>query len=150
MTVHILRLAFGIETIERLRAVLESRGRTGADGRETVVITTRNKPRRAAEIADGGSLYWIVKGQIRARQRIVAIEEYEARGQDGGPSGRRRCTFRLDPELVLTVPTPRRPHQGWRYLKPDDAPADLDARGGEKETPPAELAAELRELGLLF
>jgi hypothetical protein len=85
----------------------------------------------------------VIKGAVRARQRIVGIEPVEV---DGIP----KCALLLGPELVPTVPQPRRPHQGWRYLRAEDAPADLDgiAEEGQGDAPP-EMVAELKELGLI-
>lgn len=150
MTLHILRLAFGIRSLAHLRRILEKRTEPGPDGAPTVAIVTRYKPRRAREILDGGSLYWIVKGQIRARQRFIAIEDIEPETTGKGPSGKRRCAFRLDPELVLTVPVPRRVQQGWRYLEAEDAPDDFEDIEYGEQAPSPELAAGLRELGLIY
>lgn len=103
---------------------------------------TRNFPRRGAEIlASGGCMYWVIKGVIMARQRIA---DFEARDN---AEGERRCAIVLDPEVILTAPRAHRPFQGWRYLKPEDAPPDLDGSG--TDALPPELAEELRTLGLL-
>lgn len=146
MTLHILRLAFGIRDLAHLRQVLARRVQPDAEGRPSVVVTTRNHPRRSDEVLDGGSLYWIVKGQIRARQRILAIEDVAPPAQADGPPARPRCAFRLDPDLVLTRPRPRGAQQGWRYLRPDDAPPDLETGAGGLSP---DLASNLRELGLI-
>ena len=103
-------------------------------------------PKRRDELLDGGSLYWVIKGLVRCRQNLVGIEVF--RGEDGI----QRCDLLLDPELVTVVPQPRRPFQGWRYLTPADAPADLrglseDGDGFEAFQP--ELQADLADLGLL-
>ena len=102
---------------------------------------TRHWPRRAAEILAGGSLYWVIKGAVRVRQPVVAIESAV------GDASRKRCALVLDPALIRTEPQPRRPHQGWRYFGSADAPPDLEAAGSTDAAP--ELAAELRALGLL-
>lgn len=101
-------------------------------------------PRRAAEIEGEGSIYWIIRGHIRARQRIVSLE----RAAD--VNANKRCAVVLDPEIVKTEPRRARPMQGWRYLEATDAPADLGrvAVNHEYEMPP-QMIAELRELGLL-
>ena len=78
-------------------------------------------PKRADELLAGGSLYWVFHGLVLARQRILGLEP--RRGGDGIE----RCAIRLDPEVVRTLPQPRRPFQGWRYLRPEDAPRDLVA-----------------------
>lgn len=134
MTVHLLKLCVGVSSVERLVEI--QRQRFKATGR--LIHVTRQTPRRAEEILDGGSLYWVIGGHIRVRQRITGIETF--RDNDGI----RRCALKLDPELVRTIPQARRPHQGWRYLNPEDVPADLSVDDeGELE-----IAAELKELGL--
>jgi len=149
---HILKLCVGIDDVEALRrAQTVRRARLRAAG-EPVVLrhVTRHPPRRAHEILPGGSLYWVIKGFVRVRQRIVGFEELTDH-----PDGK-RCAFVLGPRLVLTRWQPRRPHQGWRYLDATDAPVDanfLNANAGQSvvgksELPPA-LTAELRALGLI-
>ena len=105
---------------------------------------TRYMPRRADQILEGGSLYWVVRNFIRVRQRIFDLQ-YVRNEETGG----NRCAFVLDPELVLTVPTRRRPHQGWRYFEDDNVPLDLGASIDEFGDMPVEMAAELRALGLI-
>lgn len=107
-----------------------------ADG--MVPIVTRFRPKRADELV-GGSIFWIVKHQISARQRILGFGESEAD---------RRTIIRLDPELVPVRPHPRRAHQGWRYLPPEDAPADI-GEGDEVALLPPALAAALAGLALI-
>ncbi|SIS84519.1 DUF1489 family protein [Phaeovulum vinaykumarii] len=103
---------------------------------------TRMWPKRGAELLDGGSLYWVFKGMVLARQRLLGLDE--RRGADGVL----RCALVLDPEIVRTRPMPRRPFQGWRYLAAADAPEDLPAgREAEPELPDS-LAAELAQMGL--
>ena len=96
-------------------------------------------PKRADEVLAGGSLYWVIKGVILVRQRIIAIDDVV---DDHGP----RCGLFLDPELVRTAPQPRRAFQGWRYLEPKDAPADLGELKGGGELP-EHLRRQLVELG---
>lgn len=138
MTVHLLKVAVGEESIDDLRRWQASRIRK--HGRLWHV--TRMVPRRAPEVVDGGSIYWIIKGAIRVRQRILDVEDVV------GPDGR-KCVLSLDPDLVPTEPAPRRPHQGWRYLEVGDAPGDLGELAPGLQEMPAEMVAELRELGLL-
>lgn len=139
MTVHLIKLAVGVEDIDHFLALQEQR--IAREGR--LVHRTRQTPRRAAEVLDGGSLYWVIKGVIRVRQRLVGIETRE------NEEGIRHCYLLRDPVVVRTYPHPRRPFQGWRYLDPKDAPADLPDGMVAEEEPPAEMLAELRELGLL-
>lgn len=142
MTVHLLKLCVGIERVDQLEAHIARRLAAG----QPLVHHTRFKPKREAEVLEGGSLYWVIAGFVRARQRILALDEVVVEGRG------RCCAIRLDAELVQTEAQPRRPHQGWRYLEPKDAPRDLagltDLAEGAEEMPPAMLQ-ELRELGLL-
>ena len=139
MALHLLKLAVGIEDLDHLTSVQETRRRRfGATYHQTRMI-----PRRIDELCDGGSIYWVVRGVIRARQAILEIET--ARDQEG-----RRCArLRLDQALIRTVPRPQRAFQGWRYLAPADAPQDLAADAAAGEEMPPEIWAELRTLGLL-
>jgi hypothetical protein len=145
MTIHILRRAFHADSIEDLAAWQKERRKEmrEAGGKAKTRTMLRNFPTRQEELLDGGSIYWIIKGNIRARQRVLAVE------QNPDPESRRKCVLVLDSKVVPTVPFPVRARRGWRYLDPGDVPPDLaDApKGGDKL--PAELAAELRELGLL-
>jgi hypothetical protein len=140
MAVHLLKMAVGCDGVEDLRQWQDNRRLRG----EALVHRTRNMPKRAAEVLDGCSLFWIVKGEIRVRQRIIGLDP----GVDG--EGGRFCLIRFDPLLVETIRQPRRPMQGWRYLDPADAPADRDPRHkDEVEEMPAAMQKELRALGLL-
>ncbi len=138
MALHLLKLSVGSASVETM--VRWQAGRLARTG--VLFHETRHYPRRADEILDGGSIYWVVKGFVRVRQRIVRLERWasEERG--------RFCRIHLDPALVRTELQPRRPHQGWRYLETADAPPDAP-EGAVPEEPPPEMAAELRNLGLL-
>jgi len=104
--------------------------------------TTRMVPKRTDDLLDGGSLYWVIKGQVQARQRLLGIETFT------DAEGINRCRLILDPSVVETTGQPRRPFQGWRYLPQEDVPRDLDSLGAAAELP-ADLRRELSELGLL-
>lgn len=149
MTLHLIKLAVGAESVADIRAFQDRRRGDVA----TVTHPTRHAPKRAEALLAGGSLYWVVRGVIRVRQRLVAIEPAEKlAGGDGGLNASRPCLLVLDPVLVETVPRPQRPFQGWRYLRCEDAPADAagPAPDGEAEGElPAVIAAELAKLGLL-
>lgn len=142
MTLHILKLSVGVEDVDHLAQIQKARLK-----REGVLAhITRNTPRKADEILDGGSIYWVIKRFIRVRQRLVGIE----RGVnfEGKPS----CALVLDPTLVTTELKEFRAFQGWRYFKEEDAPVDLIKRTRAAEiqkTLPDEMAAELRSLGLI-
>jgi len=136
-----IKLSVGIEDIDHLRSVQESR-RQLPERAGRLWHQTRQTPRRAPELLDGGSIYWVIKGMIRARQ---GIEEF---GTLIGGDGIKRCRIFLNSTLVPTDHWPRRPFQGWRYLEEADAPKDLDGDKSGADMPP-ELVAELRALGLL-
>jgi hypothetical protein len=135
---HLLKLAVGIDDFDQLRLVRAER----AVERGGSWVPTRNHPRRAGEVLAGGSLYWVVRGRIRARQQVIGF----GNGQDD--SGRRCCLIEVDPLLVMTWPRPWRPFQGWRYLSPTDAPPDCDTSVGAGDQADR-LLAELRALGLI-
>ncbi len=145
MALHILKMCVGVDEVEQLvEWQARRREEYAARGEEPVNRHyTRHVPRRATEIEDGGSLYWIMKGFVRARQRIIRIDVLRDL-VDG-----KRCAFVLGPELVRTELQARRPHQGWRYLEPKDAPADLPVSSYRDDALPPEMAAELRQLGLI-
>lgn len=135
-SLHLIKLCVGVSSVEDL---LERRGREPAGPTRHV---TRMWPKREADLA-GGSLYWVIKGEIQARQAILGFEEV-----DQG-DGIRRCAILMDPEVIRVAPAPRRPFQGWRYLEGEAAPPDLGrARVGE-EALPAEMRAALAEIGVV-
>ncbi|WP_421851213.1 DUF1489 family protein [Oricola sp.] len=145
MALNIVKLCVGVDTVEELRGYIETRSaRQRAAGMTPEYChTTRMVPKRADEIEGEGSLYWVIKGRIQCRQRIEAIRPFV----DG--EGTSRCDIVLEPKLVLTQSQPRRPFQGWRYLKQDDAPADLGGDGEGLDTLPADMRSELADLGLI-
>jgi len=139
---HLLKMAVGIADLDDLRRVRAAR----IEELGGSFVFTRNHPRRAEAVLGGGSLYWVIRGQIRARQRIAGF-----RGERD-EKGRAYCLIEVAPELIATVWRPWRPFQGWRYLSPADAPPDRTS--GLEEAPdgapmPPRMAAELRALGLL-
>ena len=136
MTVHLKKLSVGTASIESLR--LLQANRLATVGR--LVHITRNRPRRAEELLDGGSIYWIIKGVMTARQAIINF--VEAQRADGSPA----CGIVLSPEIVTVAPMRMRIFQGWRYLEVADAPIDVGT--DIDENMPSELVAELRELGI--
>lgn len=138
---HLVKMAVGIADLDELRRVRAAR----AEQLGGSFVRTRNYPRRAEEVLRGGSLYWVIRGQIRARQRI---EDFRSERDD---KGRAHCLIEVAPELIATVWRPWRPFQGWRYLSSVDAPPDRpgDEGDGEAGCMPARMAAELRALGLL-
>jgi hypothetical protein len=142
MSLNLVKLCVGAESLDDQRAWSQKRlADMAAAGTEVCLFhTTRMVPKRAEELLDGGSLYWVIKGKIQARQRLVEIRPFV------DSDGIRRCKLMLDSELVATEWQPKRAFQGWRYLTAEAAPADIDAAS---MTIPGHLKAELAELGLL-
>jgi hypothetical protein len=132
-SLHISKVAVGCASFAALSK--RQQGRL-ADG--VVPIVTRFRPKRADELI-GGSIYWIVKHRITARQIILGFDE----GED------RRTVIRLDPKLVPVRAHPKRAHQGWRYLAPADAPQDFDGSDDEPAVLPPRLALKLSALLLI-
>ena len=145
MSVNIIKLCVGIENVQHLRDVQQRRLDLKKMAGEPLELmhVTRSFPRRADDVLDGGSIYWVIKGVIRLRQKITDLRE--TTNKDGKPA----CAIVYDSEHVLTEPRPFRAFQGWRYLDPSDAPRDLDDIGAGAEDLPDEMAVELRNLGLL-
>lgn len=138
---NLVKLAVGIEDPEHLARVQNRRlEESGQGGR--LFHVTRNAPRRSAELVSGGSIYWVIKGRIRVRQRLLGVET------DTDREGRRFCRLVLDPQLVAVEARRCRAFQGWRYLLPENTPRDLGVDQVELALP-GELAEELRDLGLL-
>ena len=137
---HLMKLSVGTESVEDLsdwQASQRARWPAGC-----AVHVTRMWPKREVEVLNGGSIYWVIKGVILCRQRIVGLEQVE------GGDGITRCAIVLDQEIIRTQSAPRRAFQGWRYLDPKDAPPDL-MRGREyEEALPPGLAEAMAEFGL--
>lgn len=138
---NLIKLSVGIESPEHLERVQRRRLDDPARGGRLFHVT-RNTPRRAAELLDGGSIYWVIKGRIRVKQRLIGIET------DTDGEARRICRLILDPRLVAVEARRCRAFQGWRYLTAENAPPDAIDSQTEAALPGA-LAEELRELGLL-
>lgn len=144
MTLNLVKLCVGVSTVEELEEwIVESSTRRRAAGEpDEQIHTTRMFPKRADELLDGGSLYWVIRGNVQVRQRLVDIRPVT------GADGIARCQLVLEPVLRLTQWQPRRAFQGWRYLQPADAPADLENEASARALPQS-LRTELAELGLL-
>ena len=133
------KLAVGIKNVDALRRRVEQRSR----GAGKHVVLTRMVPKRLDALREGGSLFWVIAGQVRARQRIVAIEAF-----GGAKAKGKRCRVTLEPVVTETECQPHKPFQGWRYLEAADAPGDLRDLGDPGGLTPA-LQRELADLGLL-
>ena len=138
--VNLLKLCVGAERVEDLISWQASARAKGPDGLPRHV--TRMWPRREAEVLGGGSLYWVIKGVILARQRILRFDPVD-RGD-----GISRCGLVLEPKVHRTEAVPKRPFQGWRYLAPTDAPRDLPEHRMREERLPPKLMAALAEIGV--
>jgi hypothetical protein len=147
MPLHIVKLCVGAESIEDLAQW--QKGRLAAQKaagmkKPRIFHTTFQAPKRQTEVLDGGSLFWVIKGVILVRQRIIGFDTGQK--DNGTPC----CLFILDKDLVPVRPMPRRAFQGWRYFTADDAPADI--RPGSKDDTaamPPHVRKELASLGLL-
>jgi hypothetical protein len=138
--INLLKLSVGSDSVEDHADWQVSQRPHWPEGR--AIHVTRMWPKREAEVLDGGSLYWVIKGVILCRQRVMDLKEVNL--GDGIP----RCALILDAEIVRTEAAPRRPFQGWRYMDPKDSPRDLmKGRDREEALPPA-LEQALAEIGL--
>jgi hypothetical protein len=145
MTLHLIKLCVGCDSIQDLEEWIEENRahhqRLNRPYEQT--HTTRMVPKRADRLVAGGSLYWVIKGQIACRQRLLEIRPFT----DSGGIG--RCHLVLEPVVVAVQPRPYRPFQGWRYVEAKDAPGDLGDAVGDLLRMPENLRRELAELGLL-
>jgi hypothetical protein len=145
MPLHLIKLCVGCDSVAELenwikQKLKEKRG----DGHKSErVHITRMAPKRINELKHGGSLYWVIKGQITCRERILDILPFTDRDGIG------RCRLVLDGKVILVEPRPRAAFQGWRYLDGDDAPPDLTRSAPGIAKMPEHMRRELRELGLL-
>lgn len=145
MPLHLIKLCVGAQTIGDLETFVEERilVRRRRGEPELSWHITRIAPRRAAELLDGGSLYWVIKGRVSARQNLYAIEPFV------DSDGIGRCRLELAPQVIAVAPRPCRAFQGWRYLADTDRPPDLDLGRDHGTEMPEDLRRTLCELGLL-
>jgi hypothetical protein len=145
MALNLVKLCVGCDTVEELEGWiafrLDEMKRAGEAAEQR--HTTRMIPKRIDELLDGGSLYWVIKGSIQVRQRLLDVRPFR------DVDGIQRCHLVLDPETIGTERHPRRAFQGWRYLAAKEAPRDLAGSRAELRELPPELRLELAELGLL-
>nr|WP_321459459.1 DUF1489 domain-containing protein [uncultured Cohaesibacter sp.] len=144
MTVHIVKLCVGVDSVDDLEHWIEHRQHLLALAGEPQehIHTTRMTPKRREELLDGGSLYWVIKGMILARQPIIDLRQIVSE------DGISRCQIVMEPTLIRTESQPKRAFQGWRYLKDNEAPKDIDPLRQDDDLP-ADFRRELAELGLL-
>ncbi|CUH67845.1 hypothetical protein TG4357_03256 [Thalassovita gelatinovora] len=139
--INLIKLSVGTDDVENLTEWQALHRAQTADGLPRHV--TRMWPKRESELLNGGSIYWVIKGLVQCRQRILRLDEMI------GEDGIRRCAIVLDPQLHRTTQAPRRPFQGWRYLPAEDSPPDISAQRQQEEALPSELSAALAEIGVL-
>ncbi len=145
MTVHLLKLCVGVDKVTGPCGLAGGAPEAPQAARKVAELCHRTlqTPRRRDEVLDGGSLYWVIKGYMLVRQRVLDLRP------DRKDDGTACCGIVLDPELVLTRSHPRRAFQGWRYLEPSDAPRDLQAYDAAADDMPHGMREDLRELRLI-
>jgi hypothetical protein len=145
MPLHLIKLCVGCDSVADLEDWIKQKLKEKKKRRQKPehIHTTRMIPKRAEELIDGGSLYWVIRGQISCREKILDIRPFTDK------DGISRCRVVLDGKLVLVEPRPRSAFQGWRYFEPKDAPRDLARAAPGASKMPEQMRRELRELGLL-
>jgi hypothetical protein len=142
MPLHLIKLCVGVDSVKDLEDWIKTRMKARKT-RKDHIHTTRMVPKRAEELLDGGSLYWVIRGSVMCRQQLIGVRPFVDKDGIG------RCRLMLKPKVVLVAPRPYRAFQGWRYLLPKDAPPDLDRAAPGAADMPEPLRRELRDLGLL-
>lgn len=145
MPLNLIKLAVGVTSIKDFRDRVRTRMQQAkAAGKpQHHIHITRMTPKRVEELLDGGSLYWVIKGEIAVREKLLAIEPFRDRDGIG------RCRLVMQPKIMAVSPRPMRAFQGWRYLTAKDAPPDLGKNAASVAKMPEQLRRELRDLGLL-
>lgn len=145
MALNLIKLCVGVESIQELEdwiaRRLADKKRLGQPVEQ--VHVTRMAPKRTEELLSGGSLYWVIKGQVACRQKLEDVRTFT---DDAGIG---RCALVLEPSLIRVRPRPMRPFQGWRYLADKDSPDDLAGAGTALDEMPEPMRRELVTLGLL-
>lgn len=140
--IHMIKLCVGVSSLDELESYRDERAHWwDADyGEDVHVHRTRMMPKRAAEMEGKASIYWVISGQVVCRQPILRLAKYT------NDEGIDYCDIIMAPDMIRTVPYPKRPFQGWRYLRPEDAPPDI---GANENAESLALAADLAKLGLI-
>jgi hypothetical protein len=145
MPLHLIKLCVGCDSVQDLKDWIKEqfakKKKSGENGKR--FHRTRMVPKRVDELLDGGSLYWVIRGEVLCRERILGIEPFTDKDGIG------RCRIVLDGKVKLVQPRPRGAFQGWRYLLAKEAPPDLDRTAPGARHMPEQMRRELRELGLL-
>lgn len=142
MALHMMKLVVGLHSLQEF-AKWQAHERVDFKGRQANVVYTRYTPKHADEVLiSGGSIYRVIKGTMCCHQKILGFDKVEtSQGQ--------KCQILTDTEIIRTRPVPKRAFQGWRYLQEDNIPQDIAPYQLGDNLPPAEMEAELSELGLL-
>ena len=147
MTVNLIKLCVGVSDVTQLVQEHERLIKQALKRKTKKPVEdhhwTRMRPKRDEEVLDGGSLFWVIRGTIRVRHRILRLDDVT------DADGQAYCAIIYDPKVILVEPRPRRAFQGWRYLDAKDAPPDLDRAAPGVRNMPEAMRRELRELGLL-
>ena len=143
MTLHLIKLCVGCDSVQDLENWIRQKQKGKRGGKREHIHRTRMVPKQAEELTDGGSLFWVIRGEIACRQRILDVRPFRRQGWVG------RCALALEPKVVLVEPRPHRAFQGWRYLVDKDAPRDLSKAAPGAAAMPEKMRRELRELGLM-
>lgn len=137
-----IKLVVGIDSLQDYARFMESY-LVDYEGGQVNPVHTRHKPKRDAELVREGSIYRVIKNVIVCRQEIIGFEQFEH------PVKGNMWAVMCDPEIIATVPTAKRPFQGWRYLESDAAPKDIGVYDANQEQPPEEMGDDLAAAGLL-
>lgn len=145
MPLHLIKLCVGCDSVADLEDWIKQKLAEKKRRKQPHehIHTTRMMPKRAEELTGSGSLFWVIRGQISCRERILDIRPTT------GKDGIKRTQVVMDGKLVLVEPRPRSAFQGWRYLEAKDAPRDLARAAPGAARMPENMRRELRELGLL-
>ena len=144
MKIHLIKMAAGIGSLGELRQRQSDRLSKLGKSRGKLYTYTRNMPKRVNELTEGGSIYWVIKRFIRARQKIISLEKKT------NEEGRVFCAINLDRELIPVIPCRQKSFQGWRYYKDEETPGDIDHSGSINfEDIPPDMIQDLRELCLI-
>ncbi|MBY0531839.1 MAG: DUF1489 domain-containing protein [Xanthobacteraceae bacterium] len=144
MTLHLIKLCVGVDSIRELDEWVKERMAQKKKKKEPLehIHTTRMMPTQKEALLDGGSLYWVIKGVVSCRQKLIDLRPFTDK------EGIKRCRIVMEPKLVPVLPKPRSAFQGWRYLKTNEAPIDLAKGAKGAAAIPEEMRRELHELGL--
>jgi hypothetical protein len=143
VALNLIKLCVGCDSVKDLEDWIREKRRRTRGKKTEHIHRTRMVPKRADELVDGGSLYWVIRGEILCRQRLLALRPFVDKDGVG------RCNLVLEPKVTLVEPRPYRAFQGWRYLAVKDSPRDLDHAAPGARAMPETMRRELRELGLL-